>query len=114
MFFILYLVGAFLVNGSQSFSPTTPLKHSLKRSESLQVSATRAPEDLQEIMKKEYSEEELKEALDSLLHDSDNPDYDGRHIFGYGDPDHKLSMLQKITATRILDYREMIVSTRLH
>eukprot|EP00542_Grammatophora_oceanica_P002863 CAMPEP_0194061334 /NCGR_PEP_ID=MMETSP0009_2-20130614/74312_1 /TAXON_ID=210454 /ORGANISM="Grammatophora oceanica, Strain CCMP 410" /LENGTH=65 /DNA_ID=CAMNT_0038712607 /DNA_START=97 /DNA_END=291 /DNA_ORIENTATION=- len=51
-----------------------------------------------------YSEGQLKEALDGLLKDSSNPERDARHLFGYGDLDHKLSKLQSITATRILDY----------
>jgi len=58
----------------------------------------------------EYSAEELKEALQSMLEDSENPDYDARHIFGYNQPDcHELSMLQIIAATRILDYRQIMV-----
>jgi indole-3-glycerol phosphate synthase len=51
-----------------------------------------------------YSEEELKKALDSLLQGSEDPSVDARHWFGHDDPNHKLSMLQTITATRILDY----------
>jgi len=52
----------------------------------------------------EYTEEQLKDALDSLLQGSSDPAFDGRHLFGFGDPNHKLSKLQAITATRILDY----------
>ena len=52
-----------------------------------------------------YSPAELQEALDSLWKDSSNPDFDARHIYGYKDPNHELSMLQIIQATRILDYR---------
>ncbi|GKY96877.1 hypothetical protein MPSEU_000646800 [Mayamaea pseudoterrestris] len=51
-----------------------------------------------------YSETELKEALESLLNDSVNVHNDAKHWFGHADPNHKLSMLQTITATRILDY----------
>ena len=60
---------------------------------------------------KEYSKEQLKAALDSLLADSDNPSFDSRHIFGYGYgvEDHQLSMLQTITATVLLDYQEYMV-----
>lgn len=61
------------------------------------------------MVESEYAPEELKEALQSLLKDSHDPDYDARHIFGYGDADHELSMLQIITATRILDYRAIMV-----
>jgi hypothetical protein len=58
----------------------------------------------------QYSEQELKEAMGSLLADSDDPIYDARHIFGYQDDYINLSMLQRITATRILDYRKIMVS----
>jgi len=56
----------------------------------------------------EYSEEQLKAALDSLLDGSTDPAYDGRHLFGFQDPNHKLSKLQAITATRILDYERYL------
>jgi hypothetical protein len=58
----------------------------------------------------EYSEEQLKVALDGLLEGSNDPAFDGRHLFGVGDPNHKLSKLQSITATRILDYQTFLVS----
>jgi hypothetical protein len=58
----------------------------------------------------EYTKEQLKEALNSLLEGSSNPDFDGRHLFGYKDANHELSKLQSITATRILDYQNYIVS----
>jgi indole-3-glycerol phosphate synthase/phosphoribosylanthranilate isomerase len=51
-----------------------------------------------------YTDEQLHAALDGLLVGSTNPDFDGRHLYGYGDPNHQLSKLQSITATRILDY----------
>ena len=54
----------------------------------------------------QYTEEELKAALDSLLQGSKDPDHDARHVFGYKDPNHKMSMLQQITATRVLDYEK--------
>jgi indole-3-glycerol phosphate synthase/phosphoribosylanthranilate isomerase len=54
-----------------------------------------------------YTDAQLKNALDSLLADSPDPSSDARHIFGYSDKDHKLSMLQTITATRILDYENI-------
>jgi indole-3-glycerol phosphate synthase/phosphoribosylanthranilate isomerase len=64
-----------------------------------------------------YTPQQLKDALESLVlwqRDSSRPgadteqedgDDDAAHIFGHGDPDHRLSMLQVITATRILDYQ---------
>ena len=55
-----------------------------------------------------YTDVELQQALDSLWEGSANPDFDARHIFGYQDPSHELSMLQRITATRILDYRSLM------
>lgn len=58
----------------------------------------------------EYTEEQLKGALDGLLEDSKDKSFDGRHLFGFQDPDHKLSKLQAITATRILDYETYLVS----
>lgn len=58
----------------------------------------------------EYTEAQLKAALNSLLEGSTNPDFDGRHLFGYKDDAHKLSKLQSITATRILDYDAYMVS----
>ena len=64
--------------------------------------------------KEEYSKEQLKAALDSLLADSDNPSFDARHIFGYGYgvEDHQLSMLQTVTATVLLDYQSYMVRSR--
>jgi anthranilate synthase / indole-3-glycerol phosphate synthase / phosphoribosylanthranilate isomerase len=75
-----------------------------------------------------YTPQQLKDALDSLMRlvdstaDASSPDTDAdanadrdkeealdddaAHIFGHGDADHRLSMLQVITATRILDYRQ--------
>ena len=58
----------------------------------------------------DYTNEQLQKALSSMLDDSSNIDYDARHIFGHGQPDHQLSKLQIITATRILDYQEYMVS----
>lgn len=55
-----------------------------------------------------YTPEQLKAALDGLLEGSSDPAFDGRHLFGYTNgvqnPNHELSKLQAITATRILDY----------
>lgn len=56
-----------------------------------------------------YTPSQLKEAMDSLNQGSSNPSFDARHIYGYGDDDHKLSMLQTVTATTLLDYRAKLV-----
>ena len=61
----------------------------------------------------DYTEDELKAALNSLLDGSEDPSFDGRHIFGFNDPEHKLSKLQSITATRILDYNKFLVRLQL-
>lgn len=53
-----------------------------------------------------YSDAELLEALWSL--NGPNPDETCQHIHGYGDPEHQLSMLQRVTATRILDYEKIL------
>ena len=71
------------------------------------LSATVAPTDTT-AAPPSYTDAELQKALDSLWEGSDNPDLEARHIFGYQDPSHKLSMLQRITATRILDYRKVV------
>ena len=70
---------------------------------------TMTPPKPKGMVESEYAPQELKEALQSMLKDSQDPDYDARHIFGYGDADHELSMLQIITATRILDYQTIMV-----
>ena len=57
----------------------------------------------------EYTNEQLRAALDSLLEGSSDPSFDGRHLFGFNDPNHTLSKLQTITATRILDYETILV-----
>jgi anthranilate synthase/indole-3-glycerol phosphate synthase/phosphoribosylanthranilate isomerase len=59
-----------------------------------------------------YSDSELKQALESLLSGSKDPSFDSRHIEGHGDSNHKLSMLQTITATRILDYNNTTKSKK--
>jgi hypothetical protein len=53
----------------------------------------------------EYTELQLKDALDSLAENK----LDAQHIYGYGEASHTLSMLQTITATRILDYATYMV-----
>lgn len=60
--------------------------------------------------KREYTQQQLKLALESLLVDSPNPEFDARHIHGFGVDDHELSMLQTITATVMLDYQAYMVS----
>jgi len=45
------------------------------------------------------------------LDGSSDPAHDGRHLFGFEDyPNHELSKLQSITATRILDYQRYLGS----
>jgi indole-3-glycerol phosphate synthase/phosphoribosylanthranilate isomerase len=56
-----------------------------------------------------YSDIELKNALESLLEGSTDASFDARHIFGYNDAAHNLSMLQTITATRILDCQKRMM-----
>lgn len=57
----------------------------------------------------EYTDAQLKAALDGLLQGSTNVEVDGRHLFGFQDPNHELSKLQSITAHRILDYETYLV-----
>lgn len=59
-----------------------------------------------------YTDVQLQQALDSLVEGSTNPSHDARHIFGYGEATHKLSMLQRITATRILDYQHNVMASQ--
>ena len=55
-----------------------------------------------------YTHAECVAALQSI--EGPNADETCRHIFGHGNPDHRLSMLQKVTAVRILDYQKNMVS----
>eukprot|EP00978_Attheya_sp_CCMP212_P027533 scaffold92233_cov43-Attheya_sp.AAC.1 len=55
-----------------------------------------------------YTAEQLKDALASLSVTGGASA--SQHIHGYGDPNHELSMLQKVTATRILDYQKLMPS----
>mmetsp|Transcript_20782 Transcript_20782/g.39555 ORF Transcript_20782/g.39555 Transcript_20782/m.39555 type:complete len:628 (-) Transcript_20782:1963-3846(-) len=55
----------------------------------------------------DYTTEELHQALLNFY----GPDASTKtcgHIYGYGDPNHEMSMLQKITATIILDYESLL------
>jgi hypothetical protein len=52
----------------------------------------------------EYTEEQLKVALDGLLEGSSDPAFDGRHLFGTADPNHKLSKLQTVVSSLGLGY----------
>lgn len=62
-----------------------------------------------ETLYSQYTKEELKEALYSLLNGSNDPGHDGRHLYGFDDfENHDLSKLQSITATRILDYKRYL------
>lgn len=52
-----------------------------------------------------YTHAQCVEALGSIEGPASASDGSCDHIYGHGDPDHRLSMLQKVTAVRILDYR---------
>ena len=102
-----------LLSSGVSFSPpswTTTPRSASARPLTTMFSTTEAPP-----MKAgstnfpQYTDEQLKAALDSLLEGSTDRAFDGRHLFGFGDVDHTLSKLQAITATRILDYKAYLV-----
>jgi hypothetical protein len=101
----------------QAVSSTSRLFSSTQNQTLLATTATASPATdtpiiaaNQRIMTKQnYSERQLKDALESLLEGSSNTAHDGTHIYGYGDESHTLSMLQTITATRILDYTAYMV-----
>ncbi|KAL7575941.1 hypothetical protein ACA910_000737 [Epithemia clementina (nom. ined.)] len=54
-----------------------------------------------------YSKADQWEALNALLKGSNDPEFDARHIYGYGTVDHEPSMLQTVTATRLLDFQKL-------
>jgi len=118
LFHFFLVLASFLVDESNSFSTSSayPVTANNKLSACSALEATKAPQQETQSgsMSPNYSNEELKEALDSMLKDSTNREYDARHIFGHGKPDHELSMLQIITATRILDYRDLMVGMLLY
>jgi len=58
----------------------------------------------------QYTDKQLQDALNSFYGGPDNAS-NCKHIFGYNNPNHELSMLQKITATTILDYDTKLSST---
>ena len=117
---IIFLIVAFLTIETNSFSSSTIITTTTtsggtcesSASTTTRLEATKAPDSEKQKnanMAHRYSTQELKDALASMLEDSKGPDFDARHIFGYGQADHELSMLQIITATRILDYRDLMV-----
>ena len=53
-----------------------------------------------------YTHAQCVAALESIKGPAAATDGTCRHIFGHGDPAHRLSMLQKVTAVRILDYAQ--------
>jgi hypothetical protein len=62
-----------------------------------------------------YTNDELKAALGAFtIQDSQNPNYHARHIFGYKDVNHKLSILHTITATVLLDYQPCFEAQEKH
>lgn len=109
----------FLTTDSHAFGiPSHPLVSSVSSSTStaLNTATSKADTDttgsdtMMKVAAKDcYSPAQLKEALNSLLSDSEDPAFDGRHMFGYGDDNHELSMLQTITATVVLDYETYMV-----
>ncbi|KAL3757780.1 hypothetical protein ACHAWU_000421 [Discostella pseudostelligera] len=67
----------------------------------------------------QYSDEQLRTALNNFYHGGTAATADGapssidaccNHIYGYNNPNHELSMLQKITATTILDYESKLLN----
>ena len=95
---------------------TNRLRYSGKQSESITMSYTSLHKDslsTNGLQPPQYSTDELKTALNSLLDGSTKPSHDARHIFGYGEVDHTLSTLQIITATVLLDYQSRMVSLRV-
>eukprot|EP00571_Detonula_confervacea_P001786 CAMPEP_0172315394 /NCGR_PEP_ID=MMETSP1058-20130122/25058_1 /TAXON_ID=83371 /ORGANISM="Detonula confervacea, Strain CCMP 353" /LENGTH=647 /DNA_ID=CAMNT_0013029465 /DNA_START=7 /DNA_END=1950 /DNA_ORIENTATION=+ len=52
----------------------------------------------------EYTNEQLQNALHNFYGGANASTETCGHIYGYNDPNHEMSMLQKITATTILDY----------
>jgi len=52
----------------------------------------------------QYTNEQLQDALNNFYGGADASTEACGHIYGYNDPNHEMSMLQKITATTILDY----------
>ena len=59
-----------------------------------------------------YTHAQCVAALRSI--EGPSSDVTCRHIFGHGNPDHRLSMLQKVTAVRILDYEKSKVSVTMY
>ena len=57
----------------------------------------------------QYTTEQLTNALHTFYGGSNSSTCG--HIYGYGDPNHEMSMLQKITATTILDYETKLSSS---
>eukprot|EP00934_Nitzschia_sp_Nitz4_P008174 Nitzschia sp. Nitz4//scaffold81_size91200//40190//42266//NITZ4_004987-RA/size91200-snap-gene-0.23-mRNA-1//1//CDS//3329558713//8164//frame0 len=86
---------------TSGFVPIIPFRTNIQRSVSFSMAATNP-------VTSEYTEDQLKGALDRLLDGSSDPSYDGRHLYGFNDPSHKLSKLQAITATRMLDYETLL------
>eukprot|EP00579_Thalassiosira_antarctica_P005664 CAMPEP_0201880294 /NCGR_PEP_ID=MMETSP0902-20130614/10918_1 /ASSEMBLY_ACC=CAM_ASM_000551 /TAXON_ID=420261 /ORGANISM="Thalassiosira antarctica, Strain CCMP982" /LENGTH=629 /DNA_ID=CAMNT_0048408279 /DNA_START=89 /DNA_END=1978 /DNA_ORIENTATION=- len=59
----------------------------------------------------QYTTEQLQNALHNFYGGAESSTETCGHIYGYNDPNHEMSMLQKITATAILDYDGKISST---
>jgi anthranilate synthase/indole-3-glycerol phosphate synthase/phosphoribosylanthranilate isomerase len=113
------------ITTSSSRQSTSSLSSSTPRSTSTTTTATTTesiPYDYYEMDRSRvYTDPELQDALDRLYHTNyydddttEEADDEGskeqycRHLYGYGDPNHSLSTLQKITATVFLDYEHSI------
>ncbi len=55
-----------------------------------------------------YTDEQLHNALLNFYGGSSATAENCGHIFGFGNPDHEMSMLQRITATTMLDYESKL------
>jgi indole-3-glycerol phosphate synthase/phosphoribosylanthranilate isomerase len=56
----------------------------------------------------EYTDEQLHNALLKFYGGSTATNENCGHIFGFGNPNHEMSMLQRITATTMLDYESKL------
>jgi hypothetical protein len=114
---LLWIVAlAWLIQVPSTALITNRLRYSSKQSESVTMSHISLRKDslfTNDLQPPQYSTDELKTALNSLLEGSTKPSHDARHIFGYGEVDHVLSTLQIITATVLLDYQSRMVSLRI-
>ena len=108
------MVDGFLPQQAPTSYRQEPSKHSNNPLHSTMETKTKLPiEDAMTSRFPNWSQDEQKAALDKLLQGSTDPTFDGRHLYGFGNPDHKLSKLQSLTATRMLDYQMYLVRTHI-